>query len=53
MIRVRYVIRNGMTGTYIYKSLFKIMKFGTCSEALDYIKRRKLNRDIYFVEVRK
>ena len=53
MISVRYVIRNGITGAYIHKSLFRIMKFGTHSEALAYIKQRKLSRDIYFVEVRR
>ena len=53
MISVRYVIRNGITGAYIHKSLLKILDFNICSEAQTYIKQKGLNTDIYFVEERK
>ncbi len=48
----RFVIRNGITGTYIHKSLFRIMEFRTHFEALTFIRQRGLNRNVYFVEVK-
>lgn len=50
---VSFVIRNEMTGEYIHESLMKVRKFRTHGEALTFIRQRNLNRDIYFVEVRK
>lgn len=50
---VSFVIRNEITGAYIHESLMKIMEFSTHSEAMAFIRRRNLNRDIYFAEVRK
>lgn len=50
---VSFVIRNEMAGAYIHESLMKIKKFRTHGEALTFIRQRNLNRDIYFVEVRK
>lgn len=48
--RLRYRIRNSITGAYIHSSLCKIMEFYSKADALDYIKQRGLNRSIYFVE---
>ena len=50
---VSFVIRNEITGAYIHESLMKVKKFRTHGEALAFIRKRNLNRDIYFVEVRK
>lgn len=50
---VSFVIRNEITGAYIHESLMKIKRFRTHGEALTFIRQRNLNRDIYFVEVRK
>ena len=47
----RFRIRNGLTGTYIHTTLFRVLEFRDRLEALAYIKRRGLNQDIYFVEV--
>lgn len=46
-------IRNGVTGTYIHVTLFRILEFRDRLEALAYIKRHGLNQDIYYVEVQK
>lgn len=50
-LRLRYRIRNCITGAYIHSSLYKIMESYSKAEALNYIKQRGLNRSIYFVEV--
>lgn len=47
----RFRIRNGITGAYIHISMFRVLEFRDRLEALAYIKRHGLNRDIYFVEV--
>lgn len=47
----RFRIRNGLTGTYIHTTLFRVLEFRDRLEALTYIKRHGLNQDIYFVEV--
>ena len=47
----RFRIRNGVTGTYIHVTLFRVLEFRDRLEALAYIKRRGLNQDIYYVEV--
>lgn len=47
----RFRIRNGLTGTYIHETLFRVLEFRDRLEALAYIKRRGLNQDIYYVEV--
>lgn len=46
-------IRNGVTGTYIHVTLFRILEFRDRLDALAYIKRRGLNQDIYYVEIQK
>lgn len=47
----RFRIRNGITGTYIHLTLFRIMEFSSRNDAVRYMKRRKLNRNVYYVEV--
>ncbi len=42
----RFRIRNGLTGTYIHTTLFRVLEFHDRLEALAYIKRRGLNQDI-------
>ncbi len=49
----RFRIRNGITGTYIHLTLFRILEFGSRNDAVRYMKRRKLNRNVYYVEVQK
>lgn len=49
----RFRIRNGVTGTYIHATLFRVLEFRDRLEALAYIKRHGLNQDIYYVEVQK
>ena len=49
----RFRIRNGITGTYIHISMFRVLEFRDQLEALAYIKRHGLNQDIYYVEVQK
>lgn len=49
----QFRIRNGITGTYIHLTLFRIMEFSSRNDAILYMKRRKLNRDVYYVEVKK
>ena len=44
-------IRNGLTGTYIHTTLFRVLEFRDRLEALAYIKRHNLNTEIYYVEV--
>ena len=47
----RFRIRNGVTGTYIHVTLFRVLEFRDRLEALAYIKRHNLNTEIYYVEV--
>ena len=47
----RFLIRNGLTGTYIHTTLFRVLEFRDRLEALAYIKRHNLNTTIYYVEV--
>lgn len=47
----KFVIRNGVTGTYIHDTLFKIKSFKTHTDARAYIVRRGLNQHIYMIEV--
>ncbi|MCR5706791.1 MAG: hypothetical protein K6G82_00770 [Ruminococcus sp.] len=44
-------IRNGVTGAYIHLTLFRIMEFSTRNDAILYMNRRELNRNVYYVEV--
>ena len=48
----RFRIRNGITGTYIHMTLFRILEFSTRNDAILYMKRRELNRNVYYVEVK-
>lgn len=48
----RFRIRNGITGTYIHLTLFRILEFSTRNDAILYMKRRELNRNVYYVEVK-
>lgn len=47
----RFRIRNGLTGTYIHTTLFRVLEFRDRLDALAYIKRHNLNTTIYYVEV--
>lgn len=47
----RFRIRNGLTGTYIHTTLFRVLEFRDRLDALAYIKRHDLNPMIYYVEV--
>lgn len=47
----KFVIRNGVTGTYIHDTMSKIKTFDTHAEAREYIKKKGLNQHIYIVEV--
>lgn len=46
-----FQIRNGLTGTYIHTTLFRVLEFRDRLDALAYIKRHNLNTTIYYVEV--
>ena len=46
----RFRIRNGITGAYIHLTLFRILEFGSRGEALLYISRHGLSREIYYTE---
>lgn len=48
--RARFRIRNRRTGTYLHLTLFRVLEFNTRTEAICYIKRLGLNRDIYVTE---
>jgi hypothetical protein len=48
--RARFRIRNSITGGYIHLTLFRILEFPTRTEAICYMKRCNLNRDIYYTE---
>lgn len=53
MTNTRYVIRNNYSGTYIHKTLFKIIAFQTKTDALRYMRTHRLNERYYkVVEVR-
>lgn len=43
-------IRNSITGGYIHLTLFRILEFPTRPQALAYMNRVGLNKDIYFTE---
>lgn len=47
----RFRIRNGITGTYIHLTLFRILEFSSRNDAILYMNRRELNRNVYYVEV--
>ena len=47
----RFRIRNGLTGTYIHETLFRVLEFQDRLEAIRYIRRHDLNDKIYYVEV--
>lgn len=47
----RFRIRNGITGTYIHTTMFRVLEFRDRLDALAYIKRHDLNPMIYYVEV--
>lgn len=46
----RFRIRNSTTGAYIHLTLFRILEFDTRTEAVCYISRHGLSRDIYYTE---
>jgi len=48
--RARFRIRNSITGAYIHLTLFRILEFSTRTEAVCYMNRCGLNRDIYYTE---
>ncbi|MBQ9898542.1 MAG: hypothetical protein IJM44_03695 [Ruminococcus sp.] len=48
--RARFRIRNGITGAYIHLTLFRVLEFSSRGEALLYISRHGLSRDIYYTE---
>lgn len=48
--RARFRIRNSHTGAYIHITLFRILEFPTRTEAICYMNRFRLNRDIYYTE---
>ena len=48
--RARFRIRNGITGAYIHITLFRILEFNTRTEAICYMNRCGLNREIYYTE---
>lgn len=49
-LRARFRIRNMLTGRYLCTPEYKIMLFDTRTEAMFYIDRVGLNRDIYVTE---
>ena len=46
----RFRIRNSITGAYIHVTLFKLLEFDTRAEALWYMRRNGLSREIYYTE---
>jgi len=46
----RFRIRNSITGAYIHITLFRILEFPTRPQALAYMNRVGLNKDIYYTE---
>lgn len=52
MISLSCVIRDCTTGEYIYTSLFTIATFASRAEALGFIERKRLNTDVFIVEVK-
>lgn len=46
----RFRIRNSITGGYIHLTLFRILEFPTRPQALAYMNRVGLNKDIYYTE---
>lgn len=48
--RARFRIRNRISGAYIHLTMFRILEFDTRVEAIAYMQRRSLNRDIYYTE---
>jgi len=48
--RARFRIRNRLTGAYVLRSLFEVLEFDTRTEAICYIERAGLNREIYVTE---
>lgn len=46
----RFRIRNRISGAYIHLTMFRILEFDTRAEAIAYMQRRSLNRDIYYTE---
>lgn len=47
---MRFRIRNSITGAYIHVTLFKLLEFETRAEALWYMRRNGLSREIYYTE---
>ena len=48
--RARFRIWSGVTGAYIHITLFRILEFNTRTEAICYMNRCGLNREIYYTE---
>lgn len=48
--RARFRIRNSITGAYIHITMFRILQFDTRAEALWYMRRNGLSREIYYTE---
>lgn len=48
--RARFRIRNSITGAYIHITMFRILEFYTRTEAIFYMNRVGLNREIYYTE---
>ncbi|MDD6059683.1 MAG: hypothetical protein PUB97_04775 [Ruminococcus sp.] len=46
----RFRIRNVITGTYIHVTLFRLLEFSDRREAVLWIQRHGLRRDVYCVE---
>ncbi|HRR76962.1 MAG TPA: hypothetical protein P5191_09160 [Ruminococcus sp.] len=49
-LNARFRIRNGITGGYIHITLFRILEFPTRSQAIAYMNRNGLNKEIYYAE---
>ncbi len=47
----RFRIKNGINGCYIHETLFRIKEFRSREAALRYIRKRRLNQNIYYTEV--
>lgn len=48
--RARFRIRNSITGAYIHITMFRILEFYKRTEAIFYMNRVGLNREIYYTE---
>ena len=46
----RFRIRNGITGAYIHLTLFRVLEFSSRGEAILYMQRCNLSREIYYTE---